>query len=96
LIIFPARDTSMRLTATHARQTGSLQSSPQLEALPVTQSFWLFDLSAEYRIPGRRGIVSLGGSNLLNQNIGGYQDPDAANPRFARGRLLFGRFILQF
>ena len=96
LTIFPVEYVSLKLTSTHVKQTGRLQVAPGSNSLTVDQGFWLSDLSFDYRLPGRRGIVAIGGSNIFNHKIVGYQEVDAANPRFAQGRLVFGRFTLQF
>jgi hypothetical protein len=76
-------------------QAGRLLYQPGFDSVQIDQSFWLADLSAEYRIPGRRAIISIGASNLFNHNLTGYQEIDPANPDFSRGRLLFARAVLQ-
>ena len=96
LTIFPGEYLSLKLLSTYARQTGQIQTDPMSPSLAVDQNFWITDASFEFRVPGRRGIVAIGGNNLFNQKVAGYQEIDPAVPRFSQGRLLFARLIWQF
>ena len=93
--IFPAKYISLKLLGTHVIQAGRLLYQPGFDSVQIDRSFWLADFSAEYRIPGRRAIISIGASNLFNRDLTGYQEIDPANPDFSRGRLLFARALLQ-
>lgn len=58
-------------------------------------AFWVFDASLGYRLPKRRGVVSLEGANLLDTGFR-YQDTDPARPTIAPGRRLLVRLTLAF
>jgi tetratricopeptide (TPR) repeat protein len=57
--------------------------------------FWLVDASVGYRLPKRYGFVSLGVSNLFDQNFR-FVDTDPFNPRVYPERFFFGRLTLAF
>jgi len=62
------------------------------------------DAIAGYRLPGRRGLISIEGRNLLDTNYN-YQDTSFGsdrplnvelNPRFAPSRTIIARLTLSF
>ena len=66
---------------------------------PVTERahdrFWVFDASVGYRLPNRRGMLSLNVANLLNQKFH-FQDTDPENPSFMPERLVSLRVTVAF
>ena len=60
-----------------------------------SDDFWLVDASIGYRLPKRRGIVSIGVANLFDEQFN-FVDTDPFNPRVYPERLVFGRFTLAF
>jgi Tfp pilus assembly protein PilF len=96
LTLFPVEKLSLQVTSTRVTQTGRLQVGAGFDSFGVNQRQWITDLSVNYRILGRRGILALGVSNLANRDLSGFQELDKSNPRFALGRLAFARVTLQF
>ena len=60
-----------------------------------SDSFWLVDASLGYRLPKRRGIVSVGVANLFDESFN-FVDTDPFNPRIYPDRQIFSRFTLSF
>jgi tetratricopeptide (TPR) repeat protein len=86
------------LTGTYVDQRGIFD--PMVTAGPISPSrgsdeFWIFDAAVEYRLPKRRGAVSLAIVNLLDENFQ-YQDLDPENPRILPDRMLSARFTLSY
>jgi tetratricopeptide (TPR) repeat protein len=96
LTLFPAEQLSLQVTSTYVRQTGRLQVGVGFDSFEVNERFWVTDFSLSYRLIRPRGIVALGVSNLSDRKVGGFQELDKSNPRFASGRLVFTRVTLQF
>jgi Tfp pilus assembly protein PilF len=85
----------------HVRQEGLFQSefrrrpnAPPALA-PGADSFWLIDAFVGYRLPDRRGLLSLNADNLFDESFQ-YQDVDPANPSLFPERLVSFRFTLAF
>jgi Tfp pilus assembly protein PilF len=87
------------LTTTYFDQEGDFASGPgiTLGADNQTQddNFWIVDTAIGYRLPKRRGLVSVGVSNLFDESFN-YVDTDPFNPRIYPERLVYGRFTLAF
>lgn len=84
--IFAPGGLSLRLTGTYLRQHGDFQIDT---FFPVNQSDddeWVTDVQVEYRLPQRRGVVSLGVRNLFDSSLT-IVETDPFSPRIARGRL---------
>ena len=89
-----------KLSATFTDQKGDFSASgPGFISDATTEEesddFWLVDASVGYRLPKRRGIVSLGVSNLFDESFN-FVDTDPFNPRVYPERLVFGRITLAF
>jgi outer membrane receptor protein involved in Fe transport len=87
-----------RATAVH--QTGSFETLPLTPFDPVTSApgeerFWTVDTFVSYRLPKRRGSVSLNADNLLDEAFS-FQDIDPSNPSLFPERLISLRFTLSF
>ncbi len=65
-----------------------------------TDDFVLFDAAIGYRLPNRRGLVSLEGRNLSNEDFFyrnvNFQINEAITPRFIPTRTIFARVTLNF
>lgn len=65
-----------------------------------TENFFLFDASLGYRLPNRRGIISLDARNLFDQSFLfrnlHFQTADPINPIYLPARTIFTRFTLNF
>jgi tetratricopeptide (TPR) repeat protein len=65
-----------------------------------TENFFLFDASLGYRLPNRRGIISLDARNLFDQSFLfrnlHFQTAEPINPIYLPARTIFTRFTLNF
>jgi hypothetical protein len=58
-------------------------------------TFWTVDLSLNYRLPKRLGFLSVGATNLLDEDFN-YFDIDTRNPTIVPVRRIYGRVTLAF
>lgn len=81
------------LTATHWRQKGEFGDNQAFQS--GSENFWTTDASVSYRLPNRRGFVSLGVSNLFDKQFR-YLDTDIASPTIQPRRMVFAKvtFVL--
>ena len=96
LTAFPMTYWSIRLGTTYIRQDGTLHELSVPDAFPAGGTYWVTDIGATYKLPGRRGKLMLGVNNLFNNKLLGYQDADPSNPRYTRGQFAYARIVLQF
>jgi Tfp pilus assembly protein PilF len=96
LTAFPMTYLSLRVGTTYIRQDGTLHELAVPDAFPAGGTYWVTDIGATYKLPGRRGKLMLGVNNLFNNKLLGYQDADPANPRYTRGQFAYARVVLQF
>ena len=89
------------LTASYVVQTGNYLNPVDRNLHPVSSHFWVLDGSVGYRLPRRRGIVSLGVQNLTDRRFQMYEfDPNSSvqnqvaplQPR----RAVIAKFTLSF
>jgi tetratricopeptide (TPR) repeat protein len=93
---FYAFGLSTGLRATYVDQSGVFQAiAPPFVPSPGDDQFWSLDVSARYRLPNRRGIVSLDVLNALDEEFR-YQDTDPENPRIFPERLAQLKFTIAF
>jgi Tfp pilus assembly protein PilF len=62
---------------------------------PGADRFWIFDAFVGYRLPRRRGLLSLNADNLLDERFQ-FQDIDPTNTSLIPERMLSARFTLAF
>ncbi|HLF09905.1 MAG TPA: TonB-dependent receptor, partial [Gammaproteobacteria bacterium] len=89
---------SAGLRASHIRQDGYFEPTFAPPGTPTEfaeDQFWIFDASLGYRLPNRRGVLSLNIDNLLDQDFR-FQDSDPLNPSIAPERMAYFRFTLAF
>lgn len=83
--------------ATFVEQSGEFSESmgfgQDVEFFPAKDSFLVVDLRLAYRLPNRRGYVSLGIDNLFDERFR-FQDTDPMNPGIAYERMVALRFNL--
>jgi outer membrane receptor protein involved in Fe transport len=62
---------------------------------PGHDQFWVVDASLGFRLPKRRGLLSLNVDNLFDQRFQ-FQDMDPFNPTLMPERMAYFRFTLAF
>jgi tetratricopeptide (TPR) repeat protein len=89
---------NMGLRAELVEQQGEFSDDP-LGIVSTTDyradEFWVLDASLGYRLPNRRGVVTLNVDNLFDQSFN-FQDLDPLNPSIAPERMAYLRFTLAF
>jgi tetratricopeptide (TPR) repeat protein len=88
---------SARLKATFVDQEGKFTPrvfEPGVSA-PGADQFWVVDAGVGYRLPKRRGLITLEARNLFDEKFK-FQDTDPANPQIQPSRSIFGRITLVF
>jgi tetratricopeptide (TPR) repeat protein len=86
---------SLRWTTSYIRQSGSLSVFEGFPVFDQRNHFAVSDLAISYRLPQRTGLVSVAAKNIFDKAVQ-FQETDIANPRIARGRLVFATFTLSF
>jgi tetratricopeptide (TPR) repeat protein len=96
LSYFHAKGFSASVSATHVDQEGTFAPGPPL-FVPTDDAdqFWVVDASVRYRLPNRRGLISLNVENLLDETFR-YQDTDPENPRILPERFAVLRVTFAF
>ncbi len=93
---FDPRGFSFHVNGTYAEQTGDFDPDEVgSTTLSGGEDFWVVDTRLDYRLPKRRGLISVGVQNLFDQDFK-FQDTDASNPRFLPDRFVFIRGTLSF
>ena len=60
-----------------------------------SDQFWTLDLSVNYRLPKRYGFITVGVTNLFDEEFE-YADTDIDNPSIQPERFFFGKVTLAF
>ncbi|PON17983.1 hypothetical protein C2W62_10370 [Candidatus Entotheonella serta] len=84
---------SASLQATYFHQEGQFRTSDFGLTASGKYTFWIVDASLRCRLPKRYGFVSLGVTNLFDENFR-YQETDFDNPAIQPDRIVFGQVIL--
>ena len=84
---------SAAATATYHNQDGVFQRLTTGELVPAHDNFWLVDAGISYRLPKRYGFITVGASNLFDEEFN-FFETDFNNPRIHSGRMVFGRVTL--
>jgi outer membrane receptor protein involved in Fe transport len=98
LNIFSGKGLHARAEATYVDQRGDFSpvaTFPQPIIVPGSDTFWVLDLSLSYRLPKRRGSLSLNLDNALDQTFR-FQDTDPENQSIMPERMLALRFTLSY
>lgn len=84
---------SSALTVTYWNQNGTFTPFLGVDNRTGNDEFWTVDASISYRLPKRYGFVSVGATNLFDQNFN-YFEVDFNNPTIHPGRMAFARLTL--
>ena len=92
---FSERGWSINVSASYVRQSGTFQLDEGFPEFPKKVRGWIGDVSVDYRLTRRIGILSLGAKNMFDKRIDLFQT-DPVNPKMAPGRIVFikARFTL--
>jgi len=85
---------SAGLRTTYIDQKGDFVNSME-EIVPGNDQFWVFDTSVGYRLPKRRGLITIEAKNLFNKGFQ-FQDMEFRNPVISPERLILARLTLTF
>ena len=83
------------LTATYIDQDGEFNNIISSQTTSDRDSFWTVDTLLDFRLPKRRGFISIGAVNLFDKNAK-FQNTDPANPSFTPERTAFARINILF
>jgi outer membrane receptor protein involved in Fe transport len=96
---FSAKGLSAGLTVSRLQQSGEFVDGLTPEGFEATEpgedDFWIVDASLGYRLPKRRGVLSLNVDNLLDTDFR-FQDVDPENPSVMPERIAYFRFTVSF
>jgi tetratricopeptide (TPR) repeat protein len=84
---------SAGLKATYYNQEGEFIRKEILTYETGRDDFWVFDAAISYRLPKRRGFVTVGVTNLFDEKFN-FADADASNPRIQPKRNIFCRVTM--
>jgi len=83
------------LTATYWDQSGRFQRIATGAVEPGRETFWTVDAAISYRLPQRYGFVTIGATNLFDENFR-FFDRDGINPIIQPTRMIFAKITLAF
>jgi hypothetical protein len=83
------------IDATYVDQDGEFQNINSGEITPGDDNFWILDASIGYRLPKRRGLISLEVNNVLDEEFR-FQDTDPENPAILPERWVLLKITLAF
>lgn len=89
---------SAGITTTWVDQAGEftpMQFGPDAAAQPGADRFRVTDLSLRYRLPSRRGQISLNAHNVFDETFR-FQDTDPENPRILPERMVLLKMTLSY
>ncbi|MGA1824943.1 MAG: tetratricopeptide repeat protein [bacterium] len=100
ITFFHTSGLGISLNATYINQDGDFQDDAQsAPGNPLfnhgEDEFWIADAAIRYRLPRRKGFLSIGAINLFNQNFQ-YHETDVHNSPIQPERIVFGRVTLIF
>jgi outer membrane receptor protein involved in Fe transport len=81
------------LTTTYVNQQGEFERVADNAIQSGSDDFWLVDASISYRLPKRYGLITIGATNLFDQEFKFY-DTDFDNPTIVPDRMVFARMTL--
>ena len=95
LRLFHPSGVSFSLRGTYFNQDGKFIRQGGTEFESGSSDFWVTDAAVSYRLPWRHGFVTVGATNLLDQQFR-YQETDLRNPTVMPVRMFFTRVTLAF
>jgi outer membrane receptor protein involved in Fe transport len=84
---------SAALTATYWNQDGDFTGVLDNNFRSGSDEFWTVDLAGNYRLPNRYGLITVGVTNLTDEDFR-YYDADFKNPIIQPDRMVFARITL--
>jgi tetratricopeptide (TPR) repeat protein len=92
---FHPKGITATVTATYWNQEGQFESffDPTAPATPGSSDFWLVDASFSYRLPKRFGFLSVGVTNLFDEDFE-YFEVDPGNVTIQPKRTIFGKVTI--
>jgi hypothetical protein len=84
---------SAGMNATYYDQEGVFQDKNGFSFDSGSDTFWVVDAAISYRLPKRYGFVSVGATNLFDEQFD-YADTDVNNPRIQPGRNFYCKVTL--
>ena len=88
LRFFDDRGLSLRVKTTYVKQSGTFSLDVPFPIVDSDDSAWITDAALDYRLPRRRGVVSVGVMNLTDTFVD-LLETDPVNPRVATRRFAF-------
>lgn len=92
---FGVKGLTAGVRASLVHQEGDFVTSPFFSLAPGEDIFTVVDASLGYRLPNRRGVLSLNVANLFDEEFR-FQDIDADNPSIMPERMAYLRFTFAF
>jgi Flp pilus assembly protein TadD len=93
---FGSSGLTANMRASYVQQDGNFVTSNPAEGyVPGEDEFWVVDASIGFRLPNRRGVVSVNVDNLLDEDFR-FQDIDPQNPSIMPERMGYVRFTVAF
>ena len=86
---------SLRVSTTYVEQSGTFSIDVTLPTFEQDDNAWITDLALDYRLPRRRGLVSVGVLNV-GDNFIDLLETDPLNPRVSTRRFGFVKLQLMF
>ena len=86
---------TLRIATTYVEQEGVFSQDIDAPVVEKQDDAWITDLSVEYRLPRRLGVISVGVRNLFDDFID-LLEIDPLNPRVATRQFVFGSVNLVF
>jgi tetratricopeptide (TPR) repeat protein len=93
--VFTPSGITLRAGTTFVDEDGVFSAGVGLDVIPADDSGWVTDVAAEYRLPGRLGLLSLQARNVFDKELN-LVDTDPLNPRDAQGRIVLGSLRISF
>jgi outer membrane receptor protein involved in Fe transport len=87
---------SVGLKGSYFNQEGVFENQAAIQPSGFEQgkdNFWLVDAAISYRLPKRYGIITVGATNLFDEEFQ-YADTDIENPQIQPDRFIFAKLTL--
>ena len=92
---FSQNGVTLRLATTYVEQDGVFSIDVGEEIVEQEDEAWITDVSVEYRLPKRKGLIAVGARNLFDVSVN-LLEIDPFNPRVATKQFVFAKFSLDF
>jgi tetratricopeptide (TPR) repeat protein len=93
--LFNSNGVTLRVATTYVAQDGKFSVDVGLPVTDKDDDAWITDLTLEYRLPERRGLVAIGAKNLFDNAVD-LLEIDPVNPRVATEQFVFARISVTF